>query len=93
MKVRDLAFMALRILSIYLFFMGLRQIVNLLQFAVPSYFQMINSGTTYRDILWAAGIPTLIYLMVIVGLWVYANRLSGYLVPARAEEADPESAV
>lgn len=81
MKIRDLAFMAIRILSIYLFVLGLNHLMNILEFALPTYMQVIESETTYTEVFFVIGIPAIILLVSSVVLWFAADKLSRFLIP------------
>lgn len=88
MKLRELAFLAIRVLSIYLFILGLNHLVNLLDFTIPTYLQVIEHDTTYTEVFLIIGIPTLILLLCGVILWFFAEKLSKYIVPRNSTESD-----
>lgn len=88
MKIRDLAFMAIRILSIYLFILGLNHLVNILEFALPTYMQVIDYETTYTEVFFVIGIPTFILLVSSVVLWFLADKLSRFIIPKSSSESE-----
>lgn len=88
MKIRDLAFMALRILSIYLFILGLNHLVNILEFALPTYMQVVEQDTTYTEVFFVIGIPTFILLISSVVLWFLADKLSRFIIPKSSNESE-----
>jgi len=88
MKIRDLAFMAVRILSIYLFILGLNHFVNILEFALPTYMQVIESDTTYTEVFFVIGIPAFILLISSVVLWCLADKLSRFIIPKSSSDSE-----
>ncbi|MGG3280010.1 hypothetical protein [Paenibacillus solani] len=87
MKIRDLAFMAVRILSIYLFILGLNHLVNILEFVLPTYMQVIDYETTYTEVFFVIGIPTFILLISSVVLWFLADKLSRFIIPKSSSDS------
>ncbi|WP_256759327.1 hypothetical protein [Cohnella sp. WQ 127256] len=81
MTIRELAFLALRVLSIYLFILGLSHLTSLLDFTIPTYLQVIEHDTTYAEVFLIIGIPTFVLLVGGVILWIFAEKLSSYMVP------------
>lgn len=88
MKIRELAYLAIRVISVYLFVLGVNHLVNLLTFALPNYVQVLKIDVSYVEIFFIAGSPTLILFISSVLLWLFAGRVSGLLVPKPSTEAD-----
>ena len=87
MKINDLAYLTLRVAAIYLFIMGIGHLVDLLQFSLPAYLQVMERGTTYGEVFLIVGVPVLLLLICGFLLWVLAPKLAKYLVPASAASA------
>ena len=83
MNLRGLAFLALRLLAIYVVFMGIQHAVNLLDFSIATYMQVTDLDFT--SALLIVSVPTLLIWAVGILLWCMAGKWSGYLVPASGE--------
>lgn len=88
MKLRDLAYLAVRILSIYLMIQGLRHILNLIDFAIPTYLQLLEDPS-YFQVFLVIGIPAFVFIISGILLWFYAAKLSIYLIPKNSDDSVP----
>jgi hypothetical protein len=88
MKLKDLSFLVVRVLSLYLFILGLNHLVNILNFAIPAYLQVIEHDTTYAEVFFVIGIPSFILIMSSVVLWFFAEKLSRYIIPKSSSESE-----
>lgn len=88
MKLKDLAYLAVRILSIYLFLLGLSKIVEVLNIAVPTYLQVIDYNISFLEVFLVVGVPGFILILFSMILWLFAEKLSVYLIPKNAEETE-----
>ncbi|WP_054955206.1 hypothetical protein [Paenibacillus dakarensis] len=89
MKLRGIAFLAVRLVSVYLFILGLNHLINLLEFALPTYLQ-IKSNISYGDVLLMIGLPASIMIIAGIILWVFADSISKRLVPGSLSEVEAE---
>lgn len=93
MKIRDLAFLALRVLAIYVFIVALRHLANLTQFTVPSYLELIESGISFMEVFLLVFLPTLILITGGLVLWIFARPISKYLMPKSPTESENDGSV
>jgi hypothetical protein len=101
MSIRDLAYLSVRIIAIYLFIQGLSQLVDLLNVTLPVYsqtFQLYNQSFQlegmYADLILIGIVPMLIFFIGSIVAWFLAGRLSIRMIPAvHVEEGDNDSAV
>lgn len=98
MNLRGLAFLAIRVLAIYVVVLGIRQVANLVDVALPMYMHMTDLNLAQA--LTIVGVSPLLLWAVGISLWLMANRWSKRIIPAaesRTEtairSADPESFV
>lgn len=87
MKIRELAYLAIRIFAVYLFVQGISHLVNLLSFTLPTYVQLLKIDVSYSEVFLVTGSPILILFISSVLLWVFAERLSGFLIPKQSSES------
>lgn len=87
MNLRGLAFLALRLLAIYVAIMGIRHAVNLLDFSIATYMQVTDLDIA--QVMLIVCVPTILLWAVGVLLWCMAGKWSGHLVPASGETAEP----
>ncbi|MFB9278393.1 hypothetical protein [Cohnella cellulosilytica] len=91
MKIGELSFLALRVLAIYFFVLGLNHLVNYLDYALPAYLQLLGDDTSYGRVFLLVGIPSILLLLISVALWLSAGKLSKFLVPPGSGEAESSS--
>ncbi len=84
MDAKSLAFLALRVLAICLFIFGLRHLANLADYSLMTYLRMLESS--YYIVL-AVSAPTLVLIVGGVLLWVFADKLSRFMLPKQAAES------
>jgi len=87
MKIRDLSFLAVRVLSIYLFILGFKHIINLLEFTIHTYLWVLDTNTSYLEVFLIIGIPSLVLFITSIILWLYANQISLHLIPQSSRES------
>ncbi len=87
MNLRGLAYLAIRVLAIYVFILGIRQAVTLANAAIPTYMQITDLKIAQVYVI--IGIPTLLLWIVGVLLWRSADRWSNRLVPAANGSPEP----
>jgi len=79
-NLRGLAFLALRLMAIYVIVMGIRHAVDLVDFSIPAYMQLADLN--FAKGLLVIGIPTLLLWIVGILLWFMAGKWSNRFVPA-----------
>ena len=87
MNLRGLAFLALRLLAVYVVITGIRHAANLVDVTIPTYMQMAELNVTLA--LLVVGIPTVLLWVVGILLWCSAEKWSGYLIPASVQAEKP----
>jgi hypothetical protein len=87
MRLSDLSYLAVRILSIYLFVQGLNQVVNLVEFTIPTYLQILKSNMSYISVFLTVGIPAVLMIIMSVILWFLAEKVSHYLTPKNSGDS------
>lgn len=93
MNIRDLSFLAVRVLSIYLFILTLKHLVGLLDFAVPTYLQLMGNDIAYAKVFLAVGVPVFVMMFGGIVLWMLAGKLSKWLVPNDSSAAEAQSTI
>lgn len=93
MKLRDLSYLAVRILSIYVFFLGINHLVNLLNFSLPVYLQVIEDDTTYLELLSFVILPAVFLILCGIVLWFFADKLSRFLIPRNSDGSELTSGI
>ncbi|MEX1030702.1 MAG: hypothetical protein WDZ91_11760 [Paenibacillaceae bacterium] len=88
MKLREFSFLAVRILAIYLFILGISHLVDLLNFAIPVYLQVIEDDTTYSEVFLIVGIPAFSLIIGGIVLWILAEKLSKYIMRNSSTELE-----
>lgn len=88
MKIRELAFLAVRILGIYLFVLGLKQLVDLLQLTGSTYLQWLEHEVTFMEVFLFIGLPSLILLIGGIVLWIFAKPISKSLILKDSTESE-----
>ncbi len=86
MTIRELAYLAIRVMAVYFFVLGLNHLVNYLDFALPAYLQVLGEDTSYGKVFLLVGVPSILLLVISVALWLSAGKLSRSLVPSRSGE-------
>lgn len=86
MTIRELSYLVIRVMAIYFFVLGLNHLVNYLDFALPSYLQVLGDDTSYGKVFLLVGVPSILLLIISVALWFSAGKLSRSLVPSRSGE-------
>lgn len=91
MKIRELAFLAIRVLAVYFFALGLNHLVAYLDYSLPAYLQVLGDDASYAEVFLLVGIPSILLLLISVALWLSAGKLSRFLVPSNSgeEESSP----
>ncbi len=88
MKLREISYLAVRMLSIYVFFLGINHLVNLLNFSIPVYLQVLEDNTTYSEVILIVIIPALFLIICSLVLWFQADKLSRFLIPKNSDESE-----
>ena len=88
MRIRDLSFLAIRILSVYTFLLGISQLVTLLNYSIPAYLHVVEDNTTYSELFLIIGLPAFAVILCGVVLWLFAKKLSRYLIPKNSRESE-----
>lgn len=88
MKIRDLAYLSIRVLAIYLFLLGCKQIFTLIDFTLPAYVGIPNFSSYFISMLIVLVIPSLIYVAASLTLWFLAKRISLLLIVEGSEDAE-----
>lgn len=88
MKIRELAFLAVRILGIYLFVIGLKQLVDLLQVTGSTYLEWLQHEISFMEVFLLVGFPALVLFIGGILLWIFAKPLSKCLVLKNCTESE-----
>lgn len=79
MNLRGIAFLAIRLFAIYVFLLGIRQVVNLVTVSLPVY--MSTMDLDLMQVLYVIAIPTLLLWAFGILLWMMADRWSKRMIP------------
>lgn len=90
MKLRGIAFLAVRIISIYLFITGVNHLINLIEYTIPAFFQFMKRDTNVFELFLLLGLPALIFIFCGIFMWMCAGRISLYLIPRTLLEDEIE---
>lgn len=82
MSIRDLAYLSVRIIAVYLFILGLSQLVDLLNVTLPVYSRTFQLEEMYAELILIGVVPMLIFFVGSIVAWFLAGRLSRMMVPA-----------
>lgn len=82
LRIHSLALLAVRILGIYMFLLGISRISNLLDVAMPAYLLALDVDVSTWKIVTIVGIPGLVLVIGGVLLWVLARRIANVMIPA-----------
>jgi hypothetical protein len=88
MKLKDLAYLSIKILSIYLVIIGFRQMVNILYISIPSYLLIPGQSYNAWELFFIVGVPAFLTVIAGVLLWFNAFRLALYLVPQNHDDLE-----
>jgi hypothetical protein len=88
-NLKDLGFLAIRVLAIYAFILGIQRLVILFENALPFYISMLDPEEyNIYGIALVAGVPALLLIIISILLWFFAGKLSGKIVPPQAAETE-----
>lgn len=90
MKLRGIAFLAVRVIAIYLFIMGVNHLINLIEYTIPAFFQFMKRDTNVFELFLLIGLPALILLFCGIFMWMCAEKISLYLIPRALLEEEIE---
>ncbi len=85
MKTKDLTFIALRLLAIYLFFLGISQSINVYYIGIPGWLEITELQFDVELMVLLYSIPPVLSLSFGVLLWFFANKLTTYLIRDKIE--------
>lgn len=80
MTLHDLSYLCIKVLAIVLFLLGLNHVMNLIEFSIPSYMQIIDH-ISFVEAFLMVGLPACFLIVLSVVMWFTARRLSTYLLP------------
>ena len=92
-SLKDLGYLAIRVLAIYVFILGIEYLVSLFQYSMPFYLSLLKSDDhNYMDIVLVTGIPALLLIAISILMWSFADKLSSILAPRQTKgTSDPEN--
>ncbi len=93
MRIYDLAYLAVRVLAIWLFVSGLNQAVSLLNGSLPIFVKTFELYEIYPGMALVGIAPIALLIAGSVVMWMMTKRLAGWLVPrgARKDAAAADS--
>ena len=80
MRLQHISYLCVKVIAIVIFLLGLNHLMNLIQYSIPSYMQIIEHLSFFEAFL-MVGFPACFLIVVSIILWFSANRLSVYLIP------------
>ncbi|HEX7055950.1 MAG TPA: hypothetical protein VF260_01970 [Bacilli bacterium] len=86
--MKGLAFLAVRILSIYLFILGLNHLIDFLDYAFPIYLQVIEMKADYTKVLAIVGTPSLVLVICGIVLWFLADKVAQFLIAKHSADTE-----
>ncbi|MBP1155099.1 MULTISPECIES: hypothetical protein [unclassified Paenibacillus] len=89
MKIHELSFLSLRILAVYLFYLGLTELVKVYYFGIPSWLgiDVFEFEFDASRLILLYTIPAGFLLSIGIILWASANKLS-YIILARRKQEE-----
>ncbi len=93
MRIYDLAYLAVRVLAVWLFISAVNQVITLFNVTVPIYTQTFDLQERYMELILLVVAPALLILIGSIVLWKMAGRLAGALIPADANKTEADSDV
>lgn len=85
MKLQHISYLFVKVIAIVLFLLGLNQLMNLIQYSIPSYLQIINNLSFFEAFL-MVGLPACFLIIVSIIIWFSAGKVSAYLVPKEVQD-------
>ncbi|OEH86589.1 hypothetical protein BHU72_10025 [Desulfuribacillus stibiiarsenatis] len=83
-SMKSIAFMVIRVLSICFIVLGFRYLGNVVTISLPSFMGMYDPN--FNRILASLSIPVIVVFVFGIILWIFAERISSYLVLKEAKE-------
>lgn len=89
---KDLAYISIRVLSIYFFIQALLILSELINISVYNYMIFPNLGEENNistlNLLFGTMAPFVILLAISIILWIFTDRISNYLLPSNNDVRD-----